>query len=56
MKKLIYFFLICFCILGVIGGVGYAIYNSAWAIAAGVAVLGYTAWPKFKDYVVRLTL
>lgn len=54
MKKIIYFLAICAYALGVIGGIGYALYNEAWPIAVGVAVVGYMAFPKLKEYVKAL--
>ena len=54
--KVVYFLLIAFCVIGAIGGIGYACYNNAYHIAIGVAALSFTAWPKFKDYFVKLTL
>ena len=35
-------------IMGIIGGVGYAIYGGSWPIAAGVVVLAILAWPGIK--------
>ena len=56
MKKIGYFLLVILCVLGCAGGIGYALYNGAWHIAIGVAVLSYTAWPKFREYIIALTL
>ena len=56
MKKIGYFFLLCLCVIGAIGGVGYAIYCGAWPIAIGVGVLTYSAWPRIKEYFTKLTL
>ena len=50
--KVVYFLLITFCVIGAIGGIGY----NAYHIAIGVAALSFTAWPKFKEYFVKLTL
>ena len=35
-------------IMGVIGGIGYAIYGGSWPIAVGVIVLTILAWPGIK--------
>lgn len=35
--------------MGVIGGIGYSLFNGAIPIAVGVGVLGWMAWPKFKE-------
>ena len=48
MNKIINFILLFLTLIGIIGGIGYSIYNSAWVIAVGVAVAGYMAWPKVK--------
>lgn len=34
--------------LGLIGGLGWTLYNHAWLIAAGVAALGVLAFPTLK--------
>ena len=56
MKKIGYFLLLILCVIGCIGGIGYSIYCGAWPVAIGVAVLAYTAWPKFREYIIALTL
>ena len=48
MKKILNFILLFLTLIGIIGGIGYSIYNSAWVIAVGIAVAGYMAWPKVK--------
>ena len=55
MKKGFYFLIICLTALGIIGGIGYTIYQGAYAISVGVAVTGYMAWPQVKDYFKKLT-
>ena len=44
MKKLMYFFLICLWGLGIVGGLGSAIYCHAWPCAAGMIVVGLMSW------------
>ena len=56
MKKIGYFLLLAFCVIGIIGGIGYSIFCGAYHVAAGVAVLAYAAWPSIKDYFTKLTL
>ena len=56
MKKFGYLLLLALCVMGAIGGFGYSMYCKAYPIAAGVVVLAYTAWPKFKEYFTKLTL
>ena len=48
MKKIINFILLFLTLIGIIGGIGYSIYNNAWGIAVGIAVAGYMAWPGVK--------
>jgi hypothetical protein len=50
MKSIFNFAMICLYLLGSIGGLGYALYNKAWLVAIGVAVLAYMAFPKAKEY------
>lgn len=47
--------MLCMTVLGVIGGIGYTIYQKAYVISAGVAVTGYMAWPQVKDYFKKIT-
>ena len=56
MKKFINFLLLCLCVVGAIGGSGYAIYCEAWPVVIGVGVLTYSAWPSIKKYFTTLTL
>ena len=56
MKKIGYFLLLILCVVGAIGGIGYACYNGTYPIAIGVAVLTYSAWPEIKKYFTKLTL
>jgi hypothetical protein len=56
MKKIINFILLFLTLIGIIGGIGYSIYNSAWVIAVGIAVAGYMAWPKVKKVFEELIL
>ena len=56
MKKIGYFILLTLCVMGAIGSFGYSLYCEAYPIAAGVVVLAYSAWPKIKNYVTKLTL
>ena len=56
MKKFINFLLLCLCVVGAIGGVGYAIFCGAWPVVIGVGVLTYSAWPSIKKYFTTLTL
>lgn len=53
--KVYYFIMLCLYILGVIGGIGYSIYNGAYPIAVGVVALGYMAFDKIKYYIQELS-
>ena len=54
-KGFIYFFLICLYILGTIGGLGYTLYNKAYPIAVGVAIVAFMALPQVVKYFKTLT-
>ena len=48
MKRVLYFLLLFLTLIGIIGGIGYGIYDGRWVIAVGIAVAGYMAGPKIK--------
>jgi uncharacterized membrane protein len=54
MKRVRYFILLFLTLIGIIGGIVYGIYDGRWAIAVGIAVAGYMAWPKVKKVFDRL--
>ena len=56
MKKIVFFILMILCVIGAVGGIGSSIYHGDYAFAIGILALSYTAWPKFKYYVINLTL
>lgn len=56
MKKIGYFAMICLYVMGVIGGFGYTTYCGAYPCAAGVVAVAWMAWPKVKEYFIKLTL
>lgn len=49
MKSIELFLILAIAVLGLAGGIGYTIYNGAYLIAIGIAVLGYLAYPKAKE-------
>ena len=49
MKRVLNFILLFLTLIGIIGGIGYGIYDERWVIAVGIAVAGYMAWPKVKN-------
>jgi hypothetical protein len=56
MNKVIIFFLLCLAFMGIIGGIGYTVYDKAYPIAVGIAVAGWMAWPKFKELFCKLMI
>lgn len=54
LKKFLYFFLLCFSILGSIGAAGWVIYQKAWAILIGALVIDYAAFPKVREWFHKL--
>ena len=55
MKKFINFAVCCLWVLGTIGGIGYALYESAYPIAAGVAALSIMSFSTVKKHFNELT-
>jgi choline-glycine betaine transporter len=55
MKKFINFAVCCLWVLGTIGGIGYALYEGAYPIAAGVAALSIMSFPTVKKHFNELT-
>lgn len=55
MKKILYFLLLVLYVIGLIGGIGYCVYNHAWVIAIGVVVLGVMGFPMAKECFEKLT-
>ena len=49
-KNFIYFFLLCFWVVGVIGGFGYAMYSNAYFIGVCILVVGAEAFPQVKKW------
>ena len=47
-KKILLTFALMLIAMGIIGGIGYAIYGGSWPIALGVVVLAVFAWPGIK--------
>ena len=54
-KGFMYLVVLLLYAMGVIGGIGYAIYIGAYPIAVGVAVNGWLAFPKVKEMFQWLT-
>ena len=54
MKKVLYFILLILSVIGFIGGIGYTVYYGGYPIAVGILALGYSAYPKVKEYYKKL--
>lgn len=54
MKKILLFLVLALAVIGLLGGIGYTIYNGAYPIAIGIAFLGYLAYPKAKEMFSKL--
>lgn len=50
----IWFFTIFLYIIAVIGGIGYALYDKNYVIAAAIAVCAVLAFPKVKEILKKL--
>ena len=50
MKKLFIFLGLCLYVLGVFGGIGYALYGGSYPIALGIVVLGCIGFPTVKKW------
>jgi hypothetical protein len=55
MKNFFSFAMICLYVLGVIGGLGWALYSGGYLIAVGVVAVAYMAWDKMVEYYHNLT-
>ena len=45
MEKYLYLIILFAYAMGVVGGIGYALYSGAWVIAVAVLILGVMAFP-----------
>lgn len=50
MKKVLIFLGLCLYILGVFGGIGYALYGGSYPIALGIVVLSCIGFPTVKKW------
>ena len=46
MNKILNFILLFLTVIGLVGGIGYSIYDGRWVIVVGLVIAGYMAWPK----------
>jgi len=49
MKKIVIFILLILAFMGIVGGIGYTIYERAYPISVGLLSAGWMAWPKFRE-------
>ena len=56
LKKFVFFFLVILSFIGAVGGAFIAANEGEYVVAIGVDALAFTAWPKFKEYLVYLTI
>lgn len=54
MNKIMYFLILVLAAVGIIGGIGYTIYDKVYVISTGLVVAAIMAWPKFYDYYKKL--
>lgn len=54
MEKILNFLILVLAILGFFGGLGYLVWLHKFAICIGLGVVGYLAWPKFKENLDKL--
>lgn len=54
MKKIFYFIMLCLTIVGIIGGIGYTVYDHAYVVSVGLAVAEYMTWPQVSDYAKKM--
>lgn len=55
MKKVLAFVLLILTVVGVIGGIGYTIYEKAYFVTVGLVVAGFVIWPRVKELFKELT-
>lgn len=55
MDKVVYLLLLFLTIVGILGGIGYTIYNGAYVISVGLIATGYVAWNGIKDMYEKLS-
>ena len=53
--KVLYFFEMCAYVLGLMGGLGWALYNKAYLISISIIVLGIMAFPELKRVFKNIT-
>lgn len=54
LKKFGYFFALCFVLVGVLGGIGSALYMHSYFIAFCVAFVAWMAYPRIKQFIDNL--
>ena len=49
MKKIIILLILFLWVMGIVGGIGYSIWQGAWPVAVGVLVCGWLSWPRVVE-------
>lgn len=55
MDKVIYLLLLFLTVVGILGGIGYTMYNHTYVISVGLIATTYVAWPGIKDLYNKLS-
>lgn len=55
MNKIMYFLILVLATVGILGGIGYTIYDKVYVISAGLVVAAIMAWPGIKDLYKKLS-
>lgn len=54
MRNVIYFVIVALALVGVVSGIGYAVYYGNWFAALCTAISGWLAYYKAKDLISRI--
>ena len=55
MNKVVYLLLLFLTVVGILGGIGYTMYNHAYVISVGLIAAVYVIWPGIKDLFKKLS-
>ena len=55
MNKVLVFIFLFLAVVGLIGGIGYTVYERAYVLVFGLLALGYLALPRFLELFRKLT-
>lgn len=54
MRKVLLFVIVALAFVGVVSGIGYAVYYGNWFVAVCIAILGWLAYYTAKDIIKRI--